>query len=95
MHDALFAMHGNQLNKKAMREAAEKIGLDMQQFDKDLASPATQQKLRKDLISSQKAGVNSTPSMFINGRPIKNRSPNAIQQMIDQELKKSHAAASN
>lgn len=93
MHDAIFAGPSQQLSNKSLTKIAQKIGLDIKQFNKDLNSPETKQKLSKDLATARQAGVSGTPTMFINGRLIKNRAPNAIQQMIDQEVKKSKAAS--
>ncbi len=85
MHDALFAL-GKKINKKSIEKAAEGIELDMDKFKKDLASPATQDKLKKDMIDAGKAGVSGTPTLFINGRQVKGRGAHVLQSMIDQEL---------
>jgi len=93
MHDALFATP--RLSKESIEKAAKEAGLDMDKFKKDMESPLTKQKLNKDLIAAQKAEVNGTPTLFINGRRVQNRGPGAIQQMIDQELAKAKKPAAN
>ncbi|MCI5140334.1 MAG: disulfide bond formation protein DsbA [Candidatus Electrothrix sp. ATG1] len=85
MHDALFAV-SKKLNKENIEKAAQDIGLDMEKFKKDLASPAVQEKLKKDMIDAGKAGVGGTPTLFINGRQVKGRGADVLQKMIDQEL---------
>jgi protein-disulfide isomerase len=55
---------------------------------KDLKSPAIKKLIQRDMREGRDAGVTGTPTLFINGRRIKNRSPQGIQQMIDSELKK-------
>ena len=85
MHDALFG--AGRLTKESIEAAAVGVGLDMTQYKKDLANPATMQKLRKDMSDAQKAGVGSTPSLYLNGHKVKQRTPEAIQQMVDKELK--------
>jgi predicted DsbA family dithiol-disulfide isomerase len=85
MHDALFAV-SKQLSKETIEKAAQDIGLDMDKFKKDLASPATLEKLKKDMIDAGKASVSGTPTLFINGRQVKGRGVNVVQKMIDQEL---------
>ncbi|MCI5137517.1 MAG: disulfide bond formation protein DsbA [Candidatus Electrothrix sp. AR1] len=85
MHDALFAVAKN-LNKETIEKAAKDIGLDMEKFQKDLASPSVQAKLKKDMVDAGKAGVGGTPTLFINGRQVKGRGANVLQEMIDQEL---------
>jgi protein-disulfide isomerase len=85
MHDAIFAAKG-QIDQKNIDKMATEIGLDTEQFKKDLSSPVTMQLLQKDLTDAQKAGVSGTPVLYINGRKVKNRSMEAIQNMIDEEL---------
>jgi len=91
MHDALFSTP--KLTKESIEKAAQDAGLDMEQYKKDVASPLTRQKLNKDLIAAQKAEVNGTPTLFINGRRVQNRGPQAIQKMIDEELAKAKKAS--
>ena len=43
--------------------------------------------ISKDLQDAQKAGVTGTPTIFVNGKKLKDRSPAGFQAMIDQELK--------
>jgi predicted DsbA family dithiol-disulfide isomerase len=85
MHDALFAT-AKDLSKENIEKAAKDIGLDMEKFQKDLASPSVQEKLKKDMVDAGKAGVDGTPTLFINGRQVKGRGANVLQEMIDQEL---------
>jgi predicted DsbA family dithiol-disulfide isomerase len=85
MHDALFAV-SKELSKETIEKAAKDIGLDMEKFKKDLASPSVQAKLKKDMVDAGKAGVGGTPTLFINGRQVKGRGANVLQEMIDQEL---------
>ncbi len=95
MHDAIFAMGPKALNKEALNKAAQDLGLDMEQFKKDMDSPEIKQRLAKDMADAGKAGVSGTPTLFINGRKVQSRGPDAIQQMIDQEVKKSKTATSH
>ena len=85
MHDALFAASKN-LNTESIEKAAKDIGLDMKKFHKDLASEATLKKLKKDMTDAGKASVGGTPTLFVNGRQVKGRGTNVIQEMIKQEL---------
>ena len=50
-------------------------------------SPEIKQMISKDLQDAQKAGVTGTPTIFVNGKKLKDRSPAGFQAMIDQELK--------
>ncbi len=92
MHDALFETA--KLDTSSIEKAAEKIGLDMDRFRKEMNSQETRQRLAKDMLDARKAEVGGTPTLFINGRRVKNRSPEVIQKMIDEEVKKAASAAS-
>ncbi|HEB70531.1 MAG TPA: hypothetical protein ENI88_13075 [Desulfobulbus sp.] len=85
MHDALFGVQ--KLTKESIEAAAASIGLDMEQFKKDVADPVTKQRLLKDMADARKADVSGTPTLFINGQRIRNRSLPAIQAIIDRDLK--------
>jgi len=67
---------------------AQEIGLDMETFNNDIKDPALQRLLSEDVKLSQKVRVRSVPSLFVNGRVAKNRTVEALSQLIDKELKK-------
>ena len=94
MHDALFAMNG-QLSMEKILEAAKAIGLDMTKFNADLNSEATKQRLVKDVMDARQAEVNGTPSLFVNGRRVNDRGPDALQKMIDEEVAKTKKGPKN
>ena len=85
-HDNIFA--APQLNPAVMTKIAQDLGLDMTRFESDRTSPMLRQKLGKDMSDAQKAGVTGTPTIYINGRKLKQRSPEGFQAMIDEELAK-------
>ncbi len=86
MHDALFDTE--KLSPEAIDAAAEKIGLDMEQYKKDIAAEETKQRLGEDVRDAQAAEVSGTPALFVNGVPVKQRSVEAVQAMIDEALGK-------
>ena len=53
-----------------------------------MASQEIRQKIYTDIQDAQQAGVTGTPTIFINGRLLKNRSLQGFQELIDKELKK-------
>jgi protein-disulfide isomerase len=65
--DILFR---NQLRLDAadLRRYAERIGLDPEQFEADLAHPAIGARIERDVESGAASGVDGTPSLFIDGR---------------------------
>ena len=82
MHDALFQV--TTWTPATIEEIAQKTGLNMERFRADISSPETQMQLAKDKSDAQNADVSATPSLFINGRPVRERSPMALQAMIDE-----------
>jgi protein-disulfide isomerase len=87
MHDELFKISRN-LSMDEIRKKAQEIGLDMKKFDADMASPETEKVVRADLAEGQTVDVRGTPTMFINGKRVMNRSLEGMKAMVDEELKK-------
>lgn len=85
-HDEIFAV--KKLKKSTAENIAEDIDLDMKKFTADMDSPAIRTRLQKDIQDAQNAGVTGTPTVFINGRKLKQRNQQSFQAMIDAELKK-------
>ena len=84
MHDALFAVQ--QWTPAAITETATRIKLDMTRFQADLNSQETRMQLAKDKADAQAAEVAATPSVFVNGRPVRERSLPALQAMVNEAL---------
>ena len=86
-HDLLFE-NQKSLSEAKYTELAKKLGLDLNRFNKDYKAPAGQQALDRDMADAQLAGVRGTPTIFVNGRRLKERNIKDLQQMINQELAK-------
>ena len=84
-HDELYKTMRN-LSPEKFTEIATKLGLDMDKFKKDLKSSTISQRIAKDQQDAIQAGVRGTPSLFVNGRKVKDRSFINIQKMINEEL---------
>lgn len=69
-HDALFA-NQHQLRSETFRQLARNLGLDLAQFEACLASPEARSQVEEDTRLGARVGVNSTPTLFINGRRIR------------------------
>jgi protein-disulfide isomerase len=87
MHDAMFA-HREDLSPKALFAIAGQLGLDMQRFSADVISADTKAVVARDQKDGVKAGVDATPTVFVNGRRF-NGSLNldAIRPILEAELK--------
>ena len=86
-HDRLFENY-NRLNDQKIREIALLLNLDEAEFNTKMRDPEIQQRIRQDILDGRQAGVNSTPSVFINGRLLRNRSFAGFQAAIDKELQR-------
>ena len=86
-HDLLFKDY-NRLNDDKVKEIVKKLGLDEQEFEKKTADPQIVQKIRQDYAEGINAGVSGTPTLFINGRLLRNRSLDGFKEIIDKELGK-------
>lgn len=87
MHDLLFENY-NKLNPQKIRQLAEQVGLNMAQFETDRIDQKLQQQINADFQEGQKIGVRGTPTIFINGRRLPQRSRAAFDQLIQEELAK-------
>lgn len=85
-HDELFA--AKELNETTIQTIAGRLHLDIARFKADMISAKTQKSLEQDLVDADSAGVDGTPAIFVNGRALKSRSLQAMQKLIDDELKK-------
>jgi protein-disulfide isomerase len=91
-HDRLFA-HGPNFNFQKIEEIARNSGLDMERFQRDVNSQPIRQRVIADFEDGREAGVRGTPTIFINGRLLKQRTPEIIQTMINEEHARAKQAA--
>jgi protein-disulfide isomerase len=87
-HDLLFANY-NKLTEEKLREFARGLGLDMKRFEAGLQDRENWIVLNKDVQDGVAAEVRGTPTIFINGRLLKDRSLENFHQVIDEALEKS------
>ena len=86
-HDRLFKDY-NRLNEQKVKEIAQQLKLDMEKFEKDRKDPRIRAMINRDLAEAKRAGVRGTPTVFINGRLVRNRSMTGFQELIEKALKK-------
>ena len=66
MHDLLYE-HQRRLRDQDLHAYAEKLGLAVEAFDKELAEHVHAARVREDFMSGVRSGVNGTPGFYING----------------------------
>jgi len=86
MHDELFKI-AKDLSMPNIRQKAEELKLDLKKFDADMAAPETEKAVRDDLAAGRTADVSGTPTLFINGKRVTNRSVEGMKAMVDEALK--------
>jgi protein-disulfide isomerase len=85
-HDLLFKDY-NRLNEQKIIEIAQKLNLDMKRFDQDRKAPGIVALINRDLAEGNRMGVRGTPTVFINGRLLRNRNLAGFQDMIEEMLR--------
>ena len=85
-HDELFKNY-NRLNDQKVQEIATQLGLDQTKFSEHQKSPVEAARIRQDYEEGIRLGVRGTPTLFINGRKVKNRSMKNMEAAIEEELK--------
>jgi len=85
-HDELFKNY-NQLNEEIVQQIVDGLKLNKAQFEKDRQDPLLLEIVKHDFNQGIEAGVNSVPTVFANGRRLKQRSLDGFQELIDKELK--------
>lgn len=66
----LLYTHQQTLELANIRKYAEEAGLDMKKFDEDMKDEATLAAVTEDKQVGTRAGVEGTPTVFVNGRPL-------------------------
>ena len=67
MHDSLFADQGR-LEDPHLWQRARDLGLDLERFEADRRSDAVADRVRRDFHTGVRAGVVTTPTLFVAGR---------------------------
>jgi protein-disulfide isomerase len=76
------------INEAKVQEIAKEIGLDMERLNQDAKDPAIQNLITRDVKNGRQSGVRGTPTIFVNGKRLNNRSLAGFQQAIEAALKK-------
>jgi len=86
MHDMIFE-NFNQLTEEKFSEFAQKLGLDVKKFQADYNSNKYEQLIHEDMNKARDVNVTGTPTIFINGKRMMQRSFNDFKDAIDNILK--------
>jgi protein-disulfide isomerase len=89
MHDLIFE-NQRDLSEAAYLRYAGQIGMDVDQFKKDLVSASVKARVDADAAEAAKLGVTGTPGFFVNGYFLSGAKPfSEFKRVIDAEIAKS------
>lgn len=90
MHDYLFATQAAWFSLPNIEDEfdsyALELDLDLDQLHADIDSDDVVRKVRNDQRGGNASGVRSTPSLFVNGRPIAQPTASRITQLVEEEF---------
>ncbi len=68
------------------RDYAAQLGLDMAAYDATVADPVTEERVRSDFEEGRALGVSSTPTFFVDGKPLTIERWNDLEAAIQAAL---------
>lgn len=84
-HDMLFKNY-NKLNDEKIEEIRKSLDLDADKFTKTMASDDTGNLIEQDIEDGKAAGVRGTPTVFVNGQLLRNKSFVGLRQAVEDAL---------
>jgi len=95
MHDAMFDDQAA-LSPDALKDLARRIGLDVERYSGCLGDAATATAVKDDMTAADAIGIDSTPYLFVNGRPIDGTvSREKLELLIADEIRRAGANSQN
>ena len=85
LHDKMF-QNSSLITEENIRKWAKEVGLNMADFEKTMQSGVLETQVQKDLADGATAGVLGTPTLFVNGKRIHDRSFEGFKKAILEEL---------
>ena len=86
-HDEIFA-NAQKLNEAFFTDTAKKLRLDLEQFQRSRNDLKLRAQVQEDMKLGNEVGIRGTPTVFINGRLLKQKDPRGFKAAIDGLLKK-------
>ena len=85
-HDALFAAKLAENPEARLEEIAQRVGLDLEQFDADRRSDSVADKVATNVEQGVTLGIDGTPAVFLNGRRVYDIRLQAVEFLASHEL---------
>jgi protein-disulfide isomerase len=90
-HDELFKNYNN-LSPEKIDEIAKQLGLNETEFQQDQKNPAFVEHIRQDYEEGIRLGLRGVPTVFINGKKMRQRDVETLESVINTELEKAKGA---
>jgi len=90
-HGELFKNY-NRLNTGKIDEIANQLGLNAAEFNQQQKNPELIAQIRRDYEEGIRLGIRGVPTVFINGRKMRDRSLESLEAAVNQELEKAKGA---
>ena len=84
---AILMRNQSALGLTKLKDYASQLALDRSRFDTALDSGRFEERVHRDLEEGMRLGINATPTLFINGRRVSDRSYDALKASIEATLK--------
>ena len=84
---AVLFRNQSALDVNKLKQYATELGLDRARFDAALESRKFAEKVERDVVDGQRLGVNGTPTFYINGKRVADRSYEGLKATIEAALK--------
>jgi protein-disulfide isomerase len=84
-HDKVFENY-SKLSDELLVQFAKELGLNMDRFLKERTSPEIAALINRDLREGSRIGVRGTPTLFLNGKRLGQRSLEALSAAIENKL---------
>jgi protein-disulfide isomerase len=92
-YTALLFKRQNALDVPSLKRYATEVGLDRTRFDAELDRGTYAAEVKHDIEEGEIYGVESTPTLFVNGVMLRNLSADGLRQAIDRALAAAPRAA--
>jgi protein-disulfide isomerase len=83
---ALLFKRQNALDVPSLKKYASELGLDRARFDAALDGGTFAEEVRRDIVDGEMYGIDSTPTIFVNGVLLKTLSAENLRAAIDRAL---------
>jgi protein-disulfide isomerase len=88
-HDAMYEdqppPNSGKITEDYLADVAERIGLDVERFRRDMSSKKIARAVQRDFQEGQSIGVTGTPAFLVNGQPVMGAQPTDVfVELIEQ-----------